>query len=793
MVSIEAISALLTYVILDLLFTTIPYGFYVINFGFNFDTLIKNLGPVQYDPLTSGFDFLILCLLRIFFIIVGASLVGFKRPLQLFSFTFNCVAACSISFSLVKILCFAEHPNQLHFVGVWLSLSWNIIAPFWALYIFNTVIVYRLFNNTNYEQVEVETEVFLENAELASDAENQNYGFRDEKDCRQEPLTKKSLIAHVKFLMKYALIYWRWFSIACVFLVLSAAARSFIPYYTGKVIANIVHMDSEKLNAFYTTLLVMCGLIVVTSVFAGLRGAIFNWAGALVNRQMRKDLFDSLIRQEIAFFDKQQTGEILSRLTTDCEIVTSIIETNMEMFLRDFVRLIISLIVMFNVSWRLTVVTFVFIPPLTFFAKLYGDYCDRISERVQAAKADANQAAEECLGTVRTVRAFACEARESQRFDTHLLGIVNILKHKAKMSFGYITLSEITEYLVLVLVLLYAGHLAFTSSLTIEQITAFILYQIQMIDIFYNMDYVFANMMRSVGASRKVFEYMNRQPEIPYEGMAEGKVKGNIEFDDVSFFYPTRPHSEVLKSINLSIKPGETIALVGPSGAGKSSIISLLEYFYETTKGVIKLDGVDIREYAHRFYHQQVSLVSQEPTLYSGSIKDNILYGCEEWCTEDDMVEAARLANAHGFITELEEGYETKCGEKGVQMSGGQKQRIAIARALVRRPAVLILDEATSALDSESEYIIQKALHQCAIGRTVIVIAHRLSTVKKADRIFVIEKGEVVQEGNHQTLMETDGLYKDLVKRQLYDVHVKEDRDVSAAVGGSVTQENGIA
>uniref|UniRef100_A0A1I7RMV3 ABC transporter ATP-binding protein n=1 Tax=Bursaphelenchus xylophilus TaxID=6326 RepID=A0A1I7RMV3_BURXY len=633
-----------------------------------------------------------------------------------------------------------------------------------------------------------ETETNLENAESASDAGNSDN--INGKDGEEEPITRKSVIAHVKFLMKYAAKYWPWFSMAGVFVVISAAARSAIPYYTGKVISNIFHQDKKSSDAFYSTLLVICALILVTSVFAGLRGAFFNWAGALVNRQMRKDLFDSLIRQEVAFFDKQQTGAILSRLTTDCQTVTSIIESNMEMFMRDSAVMIGCLIVMLNVSWRLTVVTFVFIPPLAVFTKLYGDYCDKIIENVQTAMAEANQAAEECLSTVRTVRAFACENKESKRFDKQLVGIVGILKHKAIMSFGYITLSDSIEYLVLVLILFYAGHLANAGDLTIEQITAFILYQLQLIEIFYNIDYVFANMMGSVGASRKVFEYMNKLPEIPYDGTVERKVEGNIEFEDVSFAYPTRPHSEVLKSINISIKPGETVALVGPSGAGKSSIISLLEYFYETTKGAIKLDGVNIREYAHRFYHQQVSLVSQEPTLYSGSIKDNILYGCEEWCTEDDMIEAAKLANAHGFITELEKGYETKCGEKGVQMSGGQKQRIAIARALVRKPAVLILDEATSALDSESEYIIQKALNQCAVGRTVIVIAHRLSTVEKADRIFVIQKGEVVQEGNHQTLMQTDGLYRDLVKRQLFGGHTKDDGDVADVVGGSVTQEN---
>uniref|UniRef100_A0A1I7RYP1 ABC transporter domain-containing protein n=2 Tax=Bursaphelenchus xylophilus TaxID=6326 RepID=A0A1I7RYP1_BURXY len=356
------------------------------------------------------------------------------------------------------------------------------------------------------------------------------------------------------------------------------------------------------------------------------------------------------------------------------------------------------------------------------------------------------------------------------------------MRRKTIAYMGYAWLNELSENVVLISVLVYAGHLAMNGLLTIEQITSFLLYQLQLGENFYNLNYVFSGLMESVGASRKVFEYMHKKPDIPYNGTVERPVQGSIEFEDVSFSYPTRPNSKVLKHLSLSIKPGETVALVGPSGAGKSSIIALLEYFYEVNKGKIKLDGVDIKEYAHRFYHQQVSLVSQEPTLYSGSVRYNILYGCEEWATDDDMIEAAKLANAHGFITELEHGYDTKCGEKGVQMSGGQKQRIAIARALVRKPAVLILDEATSALDAESEYIIQQALNQCSVGRTVIVIAHRLSTVEKADRIFVIQKGQVVQEGSHQTLMEVDGIYKNLVKRQLLNGAESSGQDDSGVM-----------
>ncbi|CAD5210025.1 unnamed protein product [Bursaphelenchus okinawaensis] len=719
---------------------------------------------MEFNMLTSGFDFFVCMILRYTFIFTGLILVASKLPTDLFFLVFTSYGVCSISFSLVKLLCFSEWPDQLYFIGMWISIFWNILGSIFSAAAFHFLIKKRMFK-PNYERME-------EEEEQASDDGEPGTSNAQEKP---EKVTRKSVMSHVKFLLRYALLYWKWFTVACVFLVIYSTARIFIPFYTGKVIASIVYQDEASKKHFYSLVLTMTGFMVVSTICAGFRGASFCWGGALVNRTMRRDLFNSLIRQEIAFFDKLQTGAILSRLTTDCQTVTSILELNINVFMRNTVMLIGSLVFMLSLSWRLTVVTFIVIPPVGVFTKLYGQYYDKLSEGVQTTLAEANRTAEECLGTIRTVRAFACEHKESNRFEDKLVETLAIMKKKTVAYMGYAWLNELSENVVLIAVLVYAGHLAMNGLLTIEQITSFLLYQLQLGETFYSLNYVFSGLMESVGASRKVFEYMHKDPEIPYDGTVEKPVEGQIKFENVNFAYPTRPNSEVLKGLNLSINPGETVALVGPSGAGKSSIIALLEYFYEIGGGKITLDGVNIRDYAHKYYHQQVSLVSQEPTLYSGSIRYNILYGCEEWATDTDMIEAAKLANAHDFISELDEGYDTKCGEKGVQMSGGQKQRIAIARALVRKPAVLILDEATSALDAESEYIIQKALNQCSVGRTVIVIAHRLSTVEKADRIFVIKKGQVIQEGNHQSLMEVEGMYRQLVKRQLLNGESSKD------------------
>uniref|UniRef100_A0A8R1HN02 Uncharacterized protein n=1 Tax=Caenorhabditis japonica TaxID=281687 RepID=A0A8R1HN02_CAEJA len=293
---------------------------------------------------------------------------------------------------------------------------------------------------------------------------------------------------------------------------------------------------------------------------------------------------------------------------------------------------------------------------------------------------------------------------------------------------------------------------------------------------------LFSDLMKTIGSSRKVIHLLNRQPLLDYEfGTETPEIIGNIIFEDVEFAYPTRKNANVLQGISLSIEPGKTVALVGPSGNGKSTLVSLIEQFYAPQSGRVLLDGTPVQNIDHQYYHQKIALVAQEPTLFSGTIRENILYGIENG-TDEDMMRVSEMANVHEFVSKMEKGYDTKCGEKGVQMSGGQKQRIAIARALIRNPSVLILDEATSALDAESESLVQEALNRCALERTVVVIAHRLSTVKNADRIAVIEKGNVSEMGTHDELMaNSEGLYYKLVSKQLEPKKKEEERKISPA------------
>lgn len=291
--------------------------------------------------------------------------------------------------------------------------------------------------------------------------------------------------------------------------------------------------------------------------------------------------------------------------------------------------------------------------------------------------------------------------------------------------------------------------------------------------------------MSAAGASEKIFEYLDIKPQLqitkPYE---PDTIQGAIEFKNVQFAYPTRTDAPVLKDISFKVKPGEVVALVGPSGSGKSSCVSLLERFYKPLKGEILIDGVPISDYNHKYIHRVIALVGQEPVLYDRKIKENIAYGLEDECVEEQVINAAKMANAHTFITETPKQYDTECGERGTQLSGGQKQRIAIARALIRNPRILLLDEATSALDAESEYLVQQAIHKNLKGHTVVVVAHRLSTIENADKIIVLDHGHIVEQGSHKELIRKNGLYAYLLKKQMHGEQ-KDNESIVSKSGAS--------
>lgn len=554
----------------------------------------------------------------------------------------------------------------------------------------------------------------------------------------------------------------------------AALGQALIPYYTGKII-DYASIDPDP-PAFKATTLKMLVVALVCAVFTGVRGGLFTVAMTRLNVRLRQKLFDSLMKQDAGFFDTTRTGEVTSRLSADTTTVSDQICLNLNVMLRSATQAAMVLVFMFSASWRLTVVTFVMVPLVITVCKVYGAYYRKLSKKVQTELAEANSVAEEALSSMTTVKAHAAEDSTQAAYAAKLRRFYTLQRSEAGAYALYMTTNTFLSSAVVAAVLFYGGTLVLRGAMSAGSLVSFMLFQQSLSGSFQALGDVFSALSAAVGAADKVVELMNRQPTVAETGtLVPTTFAGKITLQDVSFHYPARPTLRVLSGLSLTVRPGEIVALVGPSGGGKSSIVKLVERFYLPDEGRVLIDDRPVGEYSRKWLKQRVALVSQEPVLYARSIRRNILYGLEEQDglpldelpTHEDVEQAARLANAHDFICALPEGYETECGEKGVQLSGGQKQRIAIARALVRRPAVLLLDEATSALDADSESIVQEALDRTMKNRTVLVIAHRLSTVQDAHRIIVIQHGQVAEQGNHESLLEAGGVYASLVRRQL--------------------------
>ncbi|XP_073737356.1 ABC-type oligopeptide transporter ABCB9 isoform X2 [Callorhinus ursinus] len=543
---------------------------------------------------------------------------------------------------------------------------------------------------------------------------------------------------------------------ASSFLIVAALGETFLPYYTGRAIDGIVIQKS--MEQFSTAVIVMCLLAI-----------------GRLNIRLRNRLFRSLVSQEMSFFDENRTGDLISRLTSDTTMVSDLVSQNINIFLRNTVKVTGVVVFMFSLSWQLSLVTFMGFPIIMMVSDIYGKYYKRLSKEVQNALARASSTAEETISAMKTVRSFANEEEEAGVYSRKLQQVYKLNRKEAAAYTYYVWGSGLTLLVVQVSILYYGGHLVISGQMTSGNLISFIIYEFVLGDCMESVGSVYSGLMQGVGAAEKVFEFIDRQPTMVHDGnLAPDRLEGRVDFENVTFTYRTRPHTRVLQNVSFSLSPGKVTALVGPSGSGKSSCVNILENFYPLEGGCVLLDGKPISAYDHKYLHRVISLVSQEPVLFARSITDNISYGLPTVPFEM-VVEAAQKANAHGFIMELQDGYNTETGEKGAQLSGGQKQRVAMARALVRNPPVLILDEATSALDAESEYLIQQAIHGNLQKHTVLIIAHRLSTVERAHLIVVLDKGRVVQQGTHQQLLAQGGLYAKLVQRQMLGLEPASD------------------
>lgn len=556
------------------------------------------------------------------------------------------------------------------------------------------------------------------------------------------------------------------FLVVGVFVLVSCWSEMVMPYYTGRMTDWIG--NKEDPTAFVSAIRTMTIITVASAVTEFLCDNLYFYTMSLVHMGIQGQVFEAVLRQEIAFFDTIPTGAITSRITTDTNTMSESLSEKLSLLMWYFMRAIFLYAFMLWVSWKLALVTLIGLPILLVIPKLSGTFYQDLAVQVQDSLSKANHVALETFSNMKTVRSFANEDGAAERYAEKLQETYQLNKKEAVAYAGFMWTNSFSGLALKVCILYYGGRLVTSGAVSGGDLVAFVLYELQFTTAVEVLLRMYPDVKGAVGASEKIFEYMDRKPKMPSPGTHAPKtLRGHVTFDNVTFSYPSQPDTPVLKGASFELRPGEVTALVGPSSAGKSSCVALLEGFYEPLAGRILMDGQPLQDYDRRYLHSKVALVSQEPVLFARSLQENICYGLGLQ-PMDAVKKAAREANAHEFIMSFKDKYKTDAGEKGGKLSGGQRQRVAIARALMRDPQVLILDDATSSLDTETEHLVQSTIYNGERKRTVLVIAHRLSTVERADNILVLVGGEVREQGTHQELLDRKGLYQDLVQKQLH-------------------------
>lgn len=566
-----------------------------------------------------------------------------------------------------------------------------------------------------------------------------------------------------RFLMPYK---WAFFS-GLLFLLFSSLTLLTFPFVAGKLIdtAQGAEWIVSDVNSIA---MILIAILAVQSIFSFFRVWLFALVSERSMRDIRMSLYARLVRLPMSFFDKRRTGELISRITSDVSQLQDTFSTTLAELFRQVITLVAGVVFLLFNTPKLTMFMLGTFPVLVLFAMVFGSFIRRLSKKTQDELAAANVIVEETLQSITTVKSFVGEAYESARYGNGLNRVVRVALTTAKYRGAFISFIIFALFGGIVGVMWYGASLVASGEMSVGELVSFVLYTTFIGGSIAGLGDIYSQMQKAIGSSERVLEILEEEAESD-SGETSVSFRGEVQFDHVRFRYPTRPEVEVLKEVTFHIRPGEKVALAGHSGAGKSTIIQLLSRFYELENGMIKVDDRDVKEWDLKALRGKIGIVPQEVLLFGGSIRENIAYAKPE-ATEEEIILAAKKANAWQFISKFPEGLETLVGERGVKLSGGQRQRVAIARAILKDPAILILDEATSSLDAESESLVQEALDELMKGRTTLIIAHRLATIRKVDRIYVLSEGKIVEQGSHSELLnDPNGFYANLVRLQFMD------------------------
>lgn len=602
--------------------------------------------------------------------------------------------------------------------------------------------------------------------------------LRPNKDKKEKIKLSKDSYAKARRIFSYIGPYKGTFIIGWIFLVFSSSVGLLFPYLMGQLLgspANMADLSSPEqsssllqLDSINSIAFALFVLFLLQSVFSYFRIILFTRVTENTLRDLRYVAFNRLIHMPMDFFNKNKVGELTSRISGDLNLIQETMRTTIAEFFRQVVIVLGVVIWLFFLSWELALIMLATVPVMAIVAVFFGRFIRGLSKKAQDSAAASNGIIEESLMGISNVKSFTNEALELLKFKKAIEEIRQLNIKSGNWRGIFVSFIFLCLFGAIIFIIWKGVHMVqVEQAMSLADFFSFIMFTVMLGASVGSLPDLFASIQKAVGSTEHLMNIIEEASEQELlKGKQEIQLHGKIEFKDVRFAYPQRPDVEVLKGLSFEAQPGETIALVGSSGAGKSTISSLLLNYYTIRDGAILFDNNSIDTIEVKNLRSQMAIVPQEVILFSGTIRENIAYGNPD-ATEEEIREAARQANAFDFIESFPDKFNTEVGDRGIQLSGGQKQRIAIARAVLKDPAILILDEATSALDSESEKLVQEALDKLMVGRTSIVIAHRLSTIRKADKIIVIDNGKVVESGKHEVLMEIEnGIYSNLMQLQ---------------------------